>query len=516
VAGFDVIVIGAGHNGLTTACVLARAGRKVLVLERRDVVGGMCAAEEFHPGFRTAGLLHDTAQVRPGLIEALHLDENGLELGRAEPVLIPESDGPGVFLSADVGVTSMELSRLGASESAGWRDYRAFVERARKVIEPLLNEVPPDLMRAGTLGGDSFGTLLRSGLALRRMGRNNMVQLLRVPPMAVADWVNEYFRHDLVKGALAHAAIAGTWAGPWSPGTAANLLLLECTTSGSIRGGAAALASSLERAARAAGVEIRTGADVRAIAMEGSAATGVVLANGETLQAGRVAASCDPRTLFLELIPRGTLPLAFEHRAGVIRARGTTAKVHLALGRRLEFASRPGERIERARTSGSLDDLERSFDAVKYRRVSERPLLDVYVPTVSRPELAPEGSEVVSILVHFAPHDLAGGWTPAARERLGDAVVAELARYAPGVASAVVGREVLTPGDIALRYRVSGGHVHHVEHSLDQMVIRPTIDTMQYATPVRNLFLCGSGAHPGGGVTGAPGALAAAAILRQR
>jgi phytoene dehydrogenase-like protein len=516
VARYDVVVIGAGHNGLVTAGVLARAGRKVLVLERRDVPGGLCAGEEFHPGFRTAGLLHDTAQIRLGLVEALRLDERGLELADVGATLVPEENGPGLVLSGDDDATAQELSRLSERDAARWRDYRAFVAAARVVIEPLLNEVPPDLMRIGTLEAGSLSTLMRSGLAMRRLGRAGMAELLRVPPMCVADWLNEFFEHDLVKGALAHAAIAGTWAGPWSPGTAANLLLHECTTTKSIRGGAAALVFALERAAREAGVEVRTGADVRAIRLEGGTATGVILAGGEEVAARVVAASCDPRTLFLDLIPPTILPFAFEHRVGVIRARGTTAKVHLALNRRLEFASRPGERIERARTGGSLDDLERAFDAVKYGRFSQRPLLDVYVPTVSSPGLAPEGSEVVSILAHFAPHDLAEGWTPAARERLGDAVVAELARHAPGVAASLLAREVLTPADIALRYRVSGGHIHHVEHALDQLVIRPTIETARYDTPVRNLFLCGSGAHPGGGVTGAPGALAAAAILRRR
>jgi len=515
-ADFDVIVIGAGHNGLAAAGVLRRAGRRVLVLERRDVVGGMCAGEEFHPGFRTAGLLHDTAQLRAGLVEALRLDEYGLELAPVAPVLVAEANGPGVVLSGDDEATAKELSRHAAGDGARWREYRAFVAQARRVIEPLLNDIPPDLAHIGTAASGSLGTLLKSGLTLRRLGRAEMTELLRVPPMCVADFVNERFEDHRVKGALAHAALSGTWAGPWSPGTAANLLLLECTATTAIRGGAAALAQALERAVREAGVTIRTGADVRAVRVEGGAAMGVVLASGEEVGAPVVAASCDPRTLFLELIPPATLPVAFAHRVGVIRARGTSAKVHLALSRPLEFASRPGERVERARTAGSLDDLERAFDPVKYGRFSERPLLDIYVPTVGRPELAPDGGEVVSILVHFAPYELAEGWTPAARERLGDAVVAELARYAPGVATSLVAREVLTPGDIALRYRASGGHIHHVEHALDQMLIRPTIETMRYRTPVRNLFLCGSGSHPGGGVTGAPGALAAAAILHPR
>ncbi len=514
--GFDVIVIGAGHNGLAAAAILAKAGRRVIVLERRDNAGGMCAAEEFHPGYRSAGLLHDNGQVRPGLVDALQLAQFGLEMGPATPVLIPEEKGAGVLLSADMAATEKELSRLGDKDVRGWREYRSFIADARRVIEPLLNEIPPDVSRIGAMDSGSLPTLLRSGMALRKLGREKITALLRVPPMCVADWLNEYFASDLVKGGLAHAAISGTWAGPWSPGTAANLLLHECVTGNSARGGAAAVAAALEKAARANGVLVRTGAEVRSLLFEQGAATGVVLTNGDTIKAGRIAAACDPRTLFMELIPRGTLPLQLEHRMSVIRARGTTAKVHLALSRRLEFASRPGARIERARTSGSLDDLERAFDAVKYRRASERPLLDIYVPTVSRPDLAPGEGEVVSILVHFAPYDLEGGWTPAARERLGDAVVSELTRIAPGVAGSIVGREIVTPADIAERYRVAGGHIHHVEHALDQMLIRPTLDTMRYSTPVPNLFLCGSGSHPGGGLSGAPGALGAAAILQRR
>jgi len=516
VSRFDVIVIGAGHNGLTTAAILARAGRKVLVLERRDVVGGMCAGEEFHPGYRSAGLLHDTAQVRAGLVDALRLGEHGLEMA-ASATLVPEEKGPGVLLSADEDATAKEIERAcGEPDAQGWRRYRAFVAGARRVIEPLLNEIPPDLARIGTIESGSIQTLLKSGMAMRKLGKDGMSELLRVPPMCVADWLNEFFAHDLVKGALAHAAISGAWAGPWSPGTAANLLLLECTAGACVRGGASAFVTALEGAARAAGVEIRTGAEVRSILVQGGAANGVVLTSGETLAAGRIAAACDPRTLFLDLIARNTLPLAFERRIEVIRARGTTAKVHLALSRRLEFASRPGERVERARTSASLDDLERAFDPVKYRRMSEQPILDIFVPTVARPDLAPADTDVVSILVHFAPVDLEGGWTEAARGRLGDAVVAALERVAPSVRASIVGSEVLTPADIAARYGVSGGHIHHAEHALDQLVIRPTIDTMRYATPVRNLFLCGSGAHPGGGVTGAPGALAAAAMLQHR
>jgi phytoene dehydrogenase-like protein len=515
-ARYDVVVIGAGHNGLTTACLLARTGRKVLVLERRDIAGGMCASEEFHPGYRTPGLLHDTAQVRAGVVEALRLDQHGLDLVTPPATLLAGPDGRAISLQASADATAVDIAKTSSHDAERWREFCAFIARARKVIEPLLNDAPPDIGAIGSLQSGSLGTLLKSAMSFQRLGKREMAELLRVPPMCVADWMNEWFESDLLKAGLAHGAILGMWAGPWSPGTAANLLLAECTTGRSVKGGAGALAFSLERAARHHGVEIRTGGAVASIAVSGGAATGVVLASGETVEAGIVAASCDPRTLFLDLVAPGTLPLRFEHRVGVVRARGTTAKVHLALDRRLEFAGRPGERVERARTASTLDDLERAFDPVKYGRASEHPLLDICVPSVANPEMAPDGRDSVSLLVHFAPHALVGGWTDDARERLGDAAVAALERVAPGVSQAVLAREVLTPADIAARYGATGGHIHHTEHALDQLAIRPTLDTMRYATPLANLYLCGSGSHPGGGVTCAPGALGAAAILSRR
>ncbi len=509
----DVIVIGSGLNGLTTACILARAGRKVVVLERRDVAGGLAAAEEFHPGYRSPGLLHDTAQLRLGVVDALHLAEHGLDLAPPDPVLFPEAKGPGLVISSDEDATVAEIGRRSQRDVKAWKDHRAFVARVRRVIEPLLNDTPPDVAAIGTLHSGSLGTLVKSAMSFRRLGGHDMTELLRIPPMCVADWMNEWFETDLLKAGLAHGALVGLWAGPWSPGTAANLLLSECTETRSVIGGAGALAVSLLRAARQFGVEVQTGAAVASIRIENGVAKGVVLASGETVDAPVVAAACDPRTTFLDLIPPATLPLRIEHRATAMRARGTTAKVHLALDRRLEFASRPGERVARARTATTLDDLERAFDPVKYGRMSERPALDIVVPTVARGDAAPDGCDVVSILAHFAPHNLAGGWTDERRQALGDAVVAELERVAPGVGHAIVGREVLTPLDIEARYGATGGHIHHLEHALDQLVIRPTIETMRYETPIRNLFLCGSGSHPGGGVTCAPGALAAATIL---
>jgi phytoene dehydrogenase-like protein len=517
---YDAIVIGAGHNGLTTACLLARAGRRVLVIEKRGIVGGLCAPEEFHPGYHAPGILHDTAQLRTELLEDLHLDEHGLDLMPPEPTLFASpNDGTGVLINlSDPAATAAEITRVSPNDANRWGQYRAFVSRARDLIEPLLNEAPPELARLGSfgpggLGGLPLSTAARLAKAARRFGRRDLAGLLRIPPMCVADWLNEWFESDIVKGGLAHAAIQATWAGPWSPGTAANLLLLECTMRHSVVGGAAGVAAALQRASRRYGVEIRTEAEVTRIRLDGGAVAGVTLKSGEEIDARVVVSGLDPRTTFLRLIEPGTLPLAFEHRVGVLRARGTSAKVHLALDRRLEFAAKPGERVARARTTHTLDDLERAFDPVKYRGASARPLLDVFIPSVARPETAPDGCDVVSLLVHFAPFDLAGGWTPAARERLGDAAVAELERVAPHTSKAVVAREVLTPADLAERFGLDGGHIHHLEPALDQLVIRPTMDTMRFATPVGGLFLCGAGSHPGGGVTCAPGALAADAIV---
>jgi phytoene dehydrogenase-like protein len=517
-AEFDVVVIGAGHNGLAAACLLARAGRRVLVVEKRAVVGGLCAAEEFHPGYWSPGILHDTAQLRAGLLHSLHLDEHGLDLTQAEPTLFVSSKEGLTISPSDDAATAASISRVSSRDAERWGEYRAFVARARDLIEPMLAETPPDLARLGSfgpggLGGMPLAAAMRVAQSLRRYGRRELPGLLRVPPMCVADWLNEWFESDVLKGGLAHGALVGMWAGPWSPGTATNLLLMECTSRQSVVGGAAGVASALERAARQYGVKVRTEVEVARIRLEAGAVAAVELSSGEEIPVRVVASAVDPRTTLLRLIEPGLLPFAFEQRAVQIRARGTTAKVHLALKRRLEFAARPGERVARARTSGHLDDLERAFDAVKYRRSSERPLLDIFIPTVARPETAPDGCDVVSLLVHYAPLDLEGGWTAAARERLGDAAVAELERVAPGVSSSVVAREVLTPADLAERFGLDGGHIHHVEPSLDQLLMRPTMATMRYTTPVRGLFLCGAGSHPGGGVTCAPGALGAEAIV---
>jgi phytoene dehydrogenase-like protein len=299
--------------------------------------------------------------------------------------------------------------------------------------------------------------------------------------------------------------------GPWSPGTNTNLLVIEASAGPGIEGGAPALVAALQRAVAALGVEIRTGAEVRQIRVERGRVVGVRLGN-ETIDAPVVAAACDPKRALLDLLTVGALPHRSEHRLASVRSKGTTAWVHLALKGRVRFAARPDEEIEHARTGSHVDDVERAFDAIKYRQRSPTPILDVHVPTVSDPDLAPAGHSVVSIAVHFAPYDLEGGWTDTARAALADRAVELLAGHVPGLPDAILGRAVRTPIDIEERHGLTGGHIHHGEHALDQILIRPVPECVGYRTPVHGLFLCSSGVHPGGGLTCAPGALAAAAI----
>jgi phytoene dehydrogenase-like protein len=508
---YDVIVIGAGHNGLTAAALLAKHGRRVLLLERRDVLGGLAAGEEFHPGYRTAGMLHDGGGVRRWVVDALGLAGHGLRRhAEAPPVLVPERRGRGLLLWRDPQKTGAELESAWPGDAAGYRDYRAFLTRLAPVIRRLTERVPPRLFEPGLADYLALG---RAGLALRRLGHRDMMEVMRIAPMPLADWLAERFASPLLQAALAAPALHHMFTGPRSPGTVANLLLAECTDDGPVAGGAAALAAALEAAARAQGVAIRGGATVSRLIGEDGRVRGVRLADGEEIVASVVAAACDPRHLFLDLLPPAMVPRDLERSITSFRARGTAARIHLALSTYPDFASRPGQQPAVARVADGLDDLERAFDAVKYRRFSPRPVLEIVAPTVESPELAPPGHHVWSILVHFVPHTLDGGWNAQRKAELYRAVIDRLAEVAPDIEAAVVGHEVLTPADLEERYAVSGGHLHHGEHALDQLVVRPTAECARYDTPLAGLFLCGSGAHPGGGLTCAPGALAARAIL---
>ncbi len=506
------IVIGAGHNGLVAALQLARAGREVTLVERRSDVGGLCAATGLHPGFTVPGLLHDTTGVRRDVAAALGLSRFGLEFeAQAPAVLAAHSAHRGVVLHADGRRSRDELEALHKGDGDAYLRWRAFLSRVRRFVAGVLDR-PPPLLRPRSL--PELWSIGRTGLGLKRLGNADMLELLRVAPMGSSDWLQEYFSDPLLPAALAGPGVTGAFLGPRAAGSAARVLLYECVRGPEVRGGPAALTESLRKAFEAAGGKIRLEAEVARILVEKGAVAGVGFVDGGSLGASVVVATCDPKQALLELVEPGVLPLRVEEQIGVVRMRGTTAKVNLALDGRLCFRGRPGERHGRAFVADDLDAIELAFDAAKYRACSERPHLDVCVPSAADASLAPEGKDVVSILAHCAPHDLEGGWSDGARASFGDAVVEALERVAPGTKDRIVAREVLCPADLEARYGLTGGHVHHGEHALDQLLfMRPAPALARYATPIAGLYLGGSGSHPGGGVTGRPGALAAQAIL---
>ncbi|MFQ5748748.1 MAG: phytoene desaturase family protein [Planctomycetota bacterium] len=507
-----VVVIGAGVNGLTAAAYLGRAGCKVVVLERGERIGGLAAGEEFHPGFRSAGIVFDTACVREWVVAGLRLEEHGLRFRKEAPAVFGpagEDEGPGLLLPA--GLASAPPPK-GGDAPAG-EEFHAFVGRVGPFVRKLLDSPPPDLDPHGI---GSLADMAWKAVSLRRLGRADMIELARLGPMCLADWLDHGFADPRLKALLAAPALTGVFGGPWSPGTAVLLLFHLATAGPGIAGGAPALVAALEKACRAAGVELRSRSQAARIELEGGDdVRGVTLADGTFLETGNVLATCSPRVTFLELLDPALLSDRFEGRASHLRCRGTEARIDLALDGPLEFRGAPDGPLEAARTGAHLDDLERAFDAVKYGALPAHPHLEIRVPSVADPSLAPPGRHVVSVMARCIPRDLEGGWTPEARERLGDLVAGELARFAPGVGSRILARRVLTPADLEERLALPGGHLLHAEPALDQLLsMRPFPECARYRTPVRGLFLGGSGSHPGGGLTGAPGALAARTMLQ--
>jgi len=500
----SVVVIGAGLNGLTCAALLAKKGHKVIVVERRDAAGGIAAPFEFHPGYRSAGVLHDTTGLRPRAIAQLALEQHGLKLCARRPDVLSLSPG-GARISIPGGDDEARIRAALAGDADGYLRYRAALARMRGVLSDFLDTPPVDVIHVETV---SRWELLKRAMKVRRLGRRDMLELLRLPPMCVADWLGEFMSSAPLKAALAWPAVAGDFLGPWSPGTTATLLLAEAAAGPGVEGGGAAIAAALDRAARAAGVEIRTGAEVTRLLLEKGAASGVELAGGEVVKADLIAAACHPRTVFLDLLPPTATAFRLRERIGNLRSRGTIAQVLLAVSKKVELEG--GAAV--ARVAGHVDDIERAFDGVKHRRVPDAAVLEVAIPSASDPSLAPAGHSVLSAHV-FAGYEIEGGWSDGARERLARRAMDVLDRHLGGLKGAVVASAVLAPPDLEARHGLPGGNLHHGEHGLDQLLVRPIPECVGYRTPVPGLFLCGAGNHPGGGLTCAPGLLAAEAIL---
>ncbi len=506
----DVLIIGAGPNGLAAAVRLAKDGRKVLIVERSEAPGGLSAKIEFHPGYVVPGILHDEALVPRAVTERLGL--TGLTFRKAPATYVAEANGPGILLAGDVAGAAEAIGERSKKDADSYLALKAFLGRITPLLSAMLAEAPPSI--APKSAGD-FWQIAKRGLSVLKVDRKDLIELARVAPMCVADFLNERFETPLLVEALAAPAVAATFAGPWSAGSVTNLLLGECAGGEHLAGGPPALIAALLAAAKTAGASLRTGAEVKRIRIERGKVAGVTLTSGETLDAPVVLSSADPKRTMLDLLAPGALPLRIEEEFERLRSRGSAAKVHLALSGPLELTGSDGRQDEAIRIGGGhVDDLERAYDAIKYRRFSAGPHLEIRVPTVADPSLAPAGHHVVSILASFAPYTLEGGWTADSREQLGDAVMAVLEKHAPNVRQRIVAREVLTPADLETRFALTGGQLHHGEQALDQLlVMRPTPSATRYATVVPGLYLGGSGSHPGGGVRPTAGLLAAEAVL---
>ena len=517
----DIIIIGAGHNGLITAFYLAKAGLKPLVLERREVAGGACVTEEIHPGFRCSTLANSTGPLSPQIVKDLHLERNGVEFIRpALRVLALNPNGKSLCIYADVERTAESLKRLSARDAQSYPEFVSTFARIGRALSPLLRMTPPDIDKPAK--GDLWD-LGKLGLAIRGLGKKDEYRLLRYGPMAVADLAGEWFETELLRASVAARGIFGAFAGPWSAGTSAALLLQAAGDGHAIaptifvKGGLGALSQALAQAATSAGAEIRTSAEVANVRVKDGKATGVVLTSGEEIAARAVISNADPRTTFLKLVDPSELDPSFLLKVRNYRAQGTVAKVNLALSALPQFSNADSaESLSgRIHLGPDIDYLERAFDAAKYGDFSPQPYMDITIPSLTDQSLAPAGAHVMSIHAQFAPYQLKDGDWNSRREELGDTIVHVLSDYAPKLKPLILAQQVITPLDLERTYGLSGGHIHHGEMSLDQLfAFRPLIGWARNRTPIDGLYLCGAGTHPGGGVTGAPGINASREIIK--
>ena len=518
----STIIIGSGHNALTTAFYLARAGLKPLVLEQRPVVGGSAVTEALAPGFRCPTLAHAIGPLRPSIVRDMRLGSRGVEFVAPDPRLVALApDGRHLTFSTDVARTAEAIRAFSESDAAKYPEFCGALERLGAFLNELLETTPPSL--DGPAAGE-WWDLLKTGRRFRALGRVDAFRLLRWMPMAAADLVSEWFSSDLLQAAIAARGIFGVAQGPWSAGTGATLLLnaaVDPAPGGSsiaVKGGPGAMTRAMADAATEAGAEIRTGVTVARVIVRDGSVAGVVLDDGREIPGRAVVSSADPKRTFLGLVDPMELDPTFLGRIRNYRCPGTTGKVNLALSALPNFSG-IGDTVNlkgRIHIGPGIDYLERAFDASKYGEISAEPYLDVTIPSLTDPSLAPGGAHVMSVYVQFAPYRLAGGrsWSDAAAD-LGRAAIGTLSHYAPGIERLVVHQQVITPADLESAYGLTGGHILHGEPSLDQLfTMRPILGCAQYRTPIHNLFLCGAGTHPGGGITGGSGQNAARAILK--
>ncbi len=519
---YDAVIIGAGHNGLVTAAYLAQKGNKVLVVERRDSIGGAAATEAVFPEFRVNTGAADVGLFLPEIIADLDLKQHGLEF--IESPALAHSLGNGLTLWRDQQQTVQEIARFSTADA---EKYPAFVDlicRLAAVLQDAIRRTPP------TLPEYSYGELFSwapVGLKLKRLGKQDMVEFLRILPMSVEELLDNWFESPALKGALAAAGVTGTMQGPYAAGTVLMLLYNGLGASpGSlrasrfVRGGTGALSEALAQAAGGFGAEIRTGTAVSQILTIDDRATGILLENGEQIEAKIVVSNANPRHTFFKLIGAPEFEIDFNRDVKNIKYRGSTARINLALRDLPNFEGVAGDTSQ---LSGhlllcpDLGYLERAYDDAKYGRLSTSPALDIVIPTLSDPSLAPDGQHLMSVDVRYAPYHLRHtNWDETLRDQLSQRVIDLIAAHAPNIKDLILHQQVITPLDYETDYGLPEGSIYHGQMGLDQMfIMRPIGGYARYQTPFENLYLCGAGTHPGGGVTGAPGYNAAREILQR-
>jgi phytoene dehydrogenase-like protein len=520
---YDVIVIGAGQNGLVAAAYLAKAGRRVLVLESREVIGGTHATEEIHRGFRVDTAFHRAGWLDESIATDLGLGNSSLERLAADPaVFVPLGDG-GFALPWSPAAAATEIRKHSPSDAGKWEDFSRLVRKLSGFLEHVYGAAAPQLTSTRVV---DLLALLGLGRRVRGMGKTDMIELLRILPMSVAELLDDWFETDVLKGAIGAGGITGIFQGPRSAGTAFVMLHHQVgaregafRSGGLLRGGGGALAASLLKAATGFGAEIRTGAAVVKVRIKNGEATGVMLGSGGEIAAKQVLSTVDPRRTLLGLVEPIELEPEFTRAVQNIKYRGIVAKVNLALGELPRFSGANGDdRLLRGviSLSPSLDYLERAYDDAKHGGVSRAPYLEAVIPSLEDPSLAPAGKHVMSVWMQYAPYHLKQGtWDAAAREALGDRIIESLGALAPNLPASIIHRQVLTPLDLETTYGVTEGNLYHGEQTLDQILfMRPVPGWAHYRTPIGGLFLGGSGNHPGPGIVGGAGRLAVREMLK--
>src|SRR5687768_5070950 len=518
---YDAIVIGGGHNGLVTAAYLARAGKKVVVLERRHLVGGAAVTEEVIPGFKFSVFSYVVSLLRPEIIRDLELPSHGLEILPLESTVTPMFSGDYLATWPDADQTRREIARHSLKDAEAYEEYSRLMGLMAMAVKPIISMIPPD---PTSLSPRDLRGLLKVGTHFQSLSEKHFHLLYKLMTMSSADFLDEWFETDVLKATKSASGIIGTFMGPRTPGSAYVLLhhyMGEIDGAfrawGFARGGTGAISESIKRAAKALGAEVRLDAEVTKVRTKDGRATGVVLVNGDELEAPVVVSSLDPKRTFLTLVNEADLPAEFVSDMRRFKIRGSSGKVNLALDRLPEFTCMPGNgpHLRGAISiSPDIDYIERAYDDAKYGEFSRRPYMDVIIPSMIDPGMAPPGKHVMSIFVQYAPYHLNGGWTPERREAFGDTVIDTLSQYAPNLRSAILHRQVITPKEIEETTGLSEGNIFQGELALHQLFfLRPAPAWSRYRTPIRDYYQCGAGTHPGGGIMGASGRLAALEIL---